>query len=229
MTVDSSPTTDGSPRSTQGIRPSRSSSTACQVVGLGRPERLADGAATGPAHARRNAWAHLMLRHAHSDRIEARSDNWRHVCTFREHKGERSREEAFCEAPGGLRREVGNPIYFSNIRDVSNKRIVRRPPLGLEHLPNRRSAENVRPQSVYRFGGEGRSFAGQNERGGLFGGICDDGLHGEDIRNRIGGRFRGEGSRYRDWNVKGRGNSGIVDYIRTQFFLPNPFPNPTYL
>jgi len=39
------------------MRPLNSSRTACQVVGLGRPERFADGAATGVSHASKNAWA----------------------------------------------------------------------------------------------------------------------------------------------------------------------------
>ena len=46
-TVDSSPPSVGSPCKIQSIRPSRSSSTACQVVGLGRPDRFAEGAETG--------------------------------------------------------------------------------------------------------------------------------------------------------------------------------------
>lgn len=56
-TVDSNPTCAGPPCRMHGIRPSISSATAAQVVGLGRPERLADGAATGTAQARRKAWA----------------------------------------------------------------------------------------------------------------------------------------------------------------------------
>lgn len=46
-TVDSSPTSDDPPFRMQAIRPSISSRTAIQVVGLGRPERFAEGAATG--------------------------------------------------------------------------------------------------------------------------------------------------------------------------------------
>ena len=46
-TVDSNPTSQGPPSSTMSMRPSMSSSTCSARVGLGRPERLALGAATG--------------------------------------------------------------------------------------------------------------------------------------------------------------------------------------
>jgi len=49
-TVDSSPTSDAPPLRIQGILPASSSRVAVQVVGLGRPERLAEGAATGVPH-----------------------------------------------------------------------------------------------------------------------------------------------------------------------------------
>src|SRR5262249_40699811 len=53
-TVDSNPTSVGSAFSMQPIRPSRSVLTACHVVGLGFPDRFADGAATGNPQARKN-------------------------------------------------------------------------------------------------------------------------------------------------------------------------------
>lgn len=56
-TVDSRPTLDATPLRMQGMRPDNSSRTAIQLVGLGRPERLADGAATGVPHAFRKACA----------------------------------------------------------------------------------------------------------------------------------------------------------------------------
>ena len=56
-TVDSSPTRAAPPLRMQGMRPSISSTTADQLVGLGRPDRLADGAATGVPQAVRNAAA----------------------------------------------------------------------------------------------------------------------------------------------------------------------------
>src|SRR5215475_10541855 len=43
------------------MRPLSSALTTCHVVGLGRPERLADGATTGNLHARRNCWAILCF------------------------------------------------------------------------------------------------------------------------------------------------------------------------
>src|SRR5262245_6668017 len=56
-TVDSRPTCDWSALRRQPMRPSRSALTARQVVELGRPEILADGATTGTLQARRNCWA----------------------------------------------------------------------------------------------------------------------------------------------------------------------------
>ena len=44
-TVDSTPTAQGPPSKIRGSRPSMSARTSWAVVGLGRPERLADGAA----------------------------------------------------------------------------------------------------------------------------------------------------------------------------------------
>ena len=59
--VDSTPTAQGPPSTMPSIFPSMSSSMAAAVVGLGRPEVLPDGAATGtPARAmisRQRGWA----------------------------------------------------------------------------------------------------------------------------------------------------------------------------
>ena len=56
-TVDSSPIAQGPPSSTRGMRPPRSSSTCLARVGLGRPERLALGAARGKPQRAISAWA----------------------------------------------------------------------------------------------------------------------------------------------------------------------------
>ena len=53
--VDSTPTAQGPPSTIPSIFPSISSSTCRAVVQLGRPERLAEGAATGTSAARRMA------------------------------------------------------------------------------------------------------------------------------------------------------------------------------
>ena len=61
ITVDSRPTRQGPPSNISGMRPFMSSHTCFAVVGLGRPERLALGAATGRAaasiSARASGWA----------------------------------------------------------------------------------------------------------------------------------------------------------------------------
>jgi len=49
-TVDSSPTSEAPLLRMHGIRPDNSSRAAVHVVGLGRPDRLAEGAATGVPH-----------------------------------------------------------------------------------------------------------------------------------------------------------------------------------
>ncbi len=52
--VDSTPTRVGPPSTTASMRPDRSSITCAASVGLTRPERLAEGAATGrPVAAKR--------------------------------------------------------------------------------------------------------------------------------------------------------------------------------
>ena len=48
------------PSSTAATLPCMSSSTSCALVGLGRPEILADGAAMGQAQARIKSWANLL-------------------------------------------------------------------------------------------------------------------------------------------------------------------------
>ena len=53
--VDSTPTTQGPPSTTPSILPSMSSMTSAALVQLGRPERLALGAATGTPASRRMA------------------------------------------------------------------------------------------------------------------------------------------------------------------------------
>ena len=55
--VDSTPTAQGPPSTMPSIRPSMSSRTSWAQVQLGRPERLALGAATGTPASRRRARA----------------------------------------------------------------------------------------------------------------------------------------------------------------------------
>ena len=58
--VDSTPTGQAPPSTTAAIRPERppsGSSTCAAVVGLIRPERFAEGAASDPSKARSSAWA----------------------------------------------------------------------------------------------------------------------------------------------------------------------------
>ena len=52
MTVDSSPTAQSPPSTIASTRPIRSSQTCSKAEGLGRPERFADGAASGTPAAR---------------------------------------------------------------------------------------------------------------------------------------------------------------------------------
>ena len=56
-TVDSTPTAQGPPSSEAWTAKPVSSSASSKVVGLGRPERLAEGAQTGPPKALSSAWA----------------------------------------------------------------------------------------------------------------------------------------------------------------------------
>ena len=56
-TVDSKPISVASPIRMQSTRPLRSSNTACQVVGLGLPDKLADGATIGVSHSLINVFA----------------------------------------------------------------------------------------------------------------------------------------------------------------------------
>ena len=56
-TVDSTPTEHSPPSTTAAMRPSRSASTWAAVVGLGEPERLADGAARDRPDSRMTARA----------------------------------------------------------------------------------------------------------------------------------------------------------------------------
>jgi len=55
--VDSSPTRQGPPSSAALAKPPVSSKASANAVGLGRPERLAEGAATGRPKAASTAWA----------------------------------------------------------------------------------------------------------------------------------------------------------------------------
>ena len=69
--VDSTPTRHGPPSSTTPTSAPRSARTCAAVVGLTRPKRLADGAATPPPNASSRLERERMIGHAHADRVAA--------------------------------------------------------------------------------------------------------------------------------------------------------------
>ena len=92
----------GPPSSTMSMRPRRSASTCAAVVGETWPERLADGATTGPPSREQSA-RHRMRRHPHRDAVEAgeRQIGDPHVRQLRQHQRQRPGPERRGELFGG--------------------------------------------------------------------------------------------------------------------------------
>ena len=93
--VDSTPTGVAPPSTMRSMRPRRSASTCCAVVGETWPERLADGATTGRPKRREDVARDRMVRHAHRDAVEAGGGELgdRAVCRLRQHQRQRARPE----------------------------------------------------------------------------------------------------------------------------------------
>ena len=72
--VDSTPTAHGPPSSTTATSSPRSARTAPAVVGLTRPKRFADGAASPPPNASSSATRDRMVGHAQPDGVEPAGD-----------------------------------------------------------------------------------------------------------------------------------------------------------
>ena len=89
------PTGEAPPSSTASMRPSRSPSTWSASVGLTRPERLAEGAATGRPALLQERMGEGMGRHAQAHAVEAGAGEVgdRAGRRHRHHEGQRARPE----------------------------------------------------------------------------------------------------------------------------------------
>ena len=149
-TVDSTPTRHGPPSTTTSTTSPRSASTCAAVVGEGRPDRFADGAATGTPAARSSAsatgWSGTRTATLGSPAVAARGSASAAVQHQRQRPGpERVRQP---QRQGGRAR--GHPPGGLRVRRVDDHGVVGRPALRREDARHRRRVQRVRAQPVDR-------------------------------------------------------------------------------
>ena len=153
--VDSTPTATGPPSTIRSIRPARSPCTWAAVVGDTWPDRLADGATTGPPKARRMAsaagWAGTRIATVSSPAV-ARSATAQSAdlgSTSVSGPG----QNAFGER-GRLGVEPGDPHGGGEIADMGDQRIEGGAALGLIKPGDRGRVGGVGAEAVDRLGRE---------------------------------------------------------------------------
>ena len=109
------------PSSTASMRPSRSPSTWSASVGLTRPERLAEGAATGRPACCQQRMGEGMGRHAQADAVETGAGEIgdRAGRRHRHHEGQRAGPERLRQSPRGV---VEHALGASAIRSCPHGR-----------------------------------------------------------------------------------------------------------
>ena len=131
--VDSTPTSTGPPSTIRSIRPARSLCTWAAVVGETWPDRLAEGATTGPPKARRIVARHRVGGHADRDGLEAGGGEIGHRAAFAlgQHQRQRPRPERLRQRrwPCASKRAIRS--RRCEIPDMGDQRIERGPALGL--------------------------------------------------------------------------------------------------
>ena len=133
-TVNSTPTAQGPPSSPAAAAAPVSSIASPKVVGLGRPERLADGATIGRPKPAQRFERERMVRRPHRDRVEpgARQIADRLGLADREHQGQWPRPEG-PRQPFRPDVEARDPPGRLHVCDMGDEGIESRPALGLEH------------------------------------------------------------------------------------------------
>ena len=135
--------------------PGKSLCTCAAVVGETWPDRLADGATTGPPNARRISPRHRVGGNPDRDGIEARGGEIGHRAAgrLRQHQRQRPRPERLAPA-GRLGVETGDPPRGVEVADMGDQRIERRPALGLVEPRNRRRIGGIGAEAVDGLGRE---------------------------------------------------------------------------
>ena len=165
-TVDSTPTEVGPPSRRSSIRPSRSSRTCSAHVGLGRPERLAEGAAMGREAAWMRAWATgwagTRTATVSSPPVVTRGTARARGSTRVSGPGQKRRRDVL--NPGG--HLGGHVVEGVDAGQVNDEGVASRPLLGLEDPCHRRGGEGIGAETVHGLRGEGHEAPRANHLGG---------------------------------------------------------------
>ena len=153
--VDSTPTATGPPSTIRSMRPSRSAFTCAAVVGETWPERLADGATTGPTERAQDRARDRVRGNADRDGLEACGGEFRHraIGRPRQYQGQRSRPEGFGELERGVV-ETADGAGRSEIADMRDQRVEGGPSLGLIEAGDGKCVGGVGAEPVDRLGRE---------------------------------------------------------------------------
>ena len=166
--VDSSPTGAGPPSTISSMRPRRSASTCAAVVGETWPERLADGATTGPPNAARMAratgWSGTRTPMVSRPAVASCGDR-----TIRDAFGSTSVSGPGQNAPTGARprrRTAPSRRARAGVGHVRDQRIERGPALGRIEPGDRLAVGRVGAEPIDGLGRKRDEPAGRQHAGG---------------------------------------------------------------
>ena len=165
MTVDSRPYAVGPPSRISAMPSPKSAYTCAARVGLRRPERLAEGAASGRSAARSSAcatgWSGTRM--ATLSRPALTSSDSFEPARRRKHQGQRTGPERFGEALRE-RRHLGVLAGLRGVRYVHDQRVEAGAPLGREDRRHRAPVGGIAAEPIDGLGREGDKAALPQQR-----------------------------------------------------------------
>ena len=125
-TVDSTPTLDSPPSRISGRRPSISASVSGAFVGLGLPERFADGAANATPLCPYDLLHHRVGRHPHADGVKARAGHVADLGAAGHDHRQRAGPEGGSQLFGALGHLGDDAVQHLHAADMHNERVILR-------------------------------------------------------------------------------------------------------
>ncbi len=152
--VDSTPTRHGPPSSTRSTSAPRSSRTSAAVVGLTRPKRLADGAATSPAEGAQQLERERLVGYAQPDGGEPTGHRVGHALGPGHDHGQRAGPARPRQHRADSGTVLAHCVEQRGIAEVHDHRVVGRATLHREEPVHRVGRRRVGPEPVHRLGRE---------------------------------------------------------------------------
>ena len=141
--------------------------TSCALVGLGLPERLAEGAAKAQPLCRDDRPGHGVAGHPNAHRIQTRAALRRHLRAAGHDDGERAGAESRHQQLGALGHLADKAGQHLRAGHMDDEGVILGAALGHKNASDGFPVPGVGGNAVHRLGGQGHQFTLFQKGGGL--------------------------------------------------------------